>query len=186
MTKLQMAALARASMPERERKDFYLYIDEFQNFITPSIATILSEARKYRLSLTLAHQYIGQLVEGNDTKIRDAVLGTVGTLAAFRVGVEDAEIFAKQLAPVFDEHDVINIERFNAYLKLLIDNTASRAFNMQTLPPSPGNPEVAKAIRQLSRLRNGRDRASVEQEIIERTKLGVAAAPPQPIGEKLN
>ncbi len=185
VTKLQMAALARASQPEAQRKDFYLYIDEFQNFITPSIATILSEARKYRLSLTLAHQYLGQLVEGNDTKIRDAVLGTVGTLAAFRVGVEDAEVFAKQFAPVFNEYDVINIERYNAYLKLLVDNTASRAFNMQTLPPRPGNPEVAASIRQLSRLKYGRLREEIEEEILERTQLGAAAAPPQPIGERL-
>jgi hypothetical protein len=186
VTKLQMAALARASMPESQRNDFYLYIDEFQNFITPSIATILSEARKYRLSLTLAHQYLGQLVEANDTKIRDAVLGTIGTLVAFRVGVEDAEVFAKQFAPVFNAYDVINIERFNAYLKLLINNSASRAFNMQTLPPTPGNPEVAAAIRQLSRLKHGRARAEVEKEILERTQLGAAAAPPQPIGERLS
>jgi type IV secretory pathway TraG/TraD family ATPase VirD4 len=172
VSKIQMAALARADIPEAERKDFYLYVDEFQNFITDSIATILSEARKYKLNLTLANQYLNQLVQKGDTKIRDAVLGTVGTLAAFRIGVEDAEIMAKQFAPVFNEYDLVNIERFNAYIKLLVDNTASRAFNMATYPPSNSDPALAARIKEVARRRYGIDRTAVEQEIMERTQLG--------------
>jgi predicted ATPase len=175
VSKLQMAALGRADLPESERHDFYLYIDEFQNFITDSIATILSEARKYRLCLTIAHQYMGQLVQNNDTKIRDAVIGNVGTIALFRIGIDDAEALEKEFAPTFNAYDLINVPQYTAYVKLLIDNTASRPFNMNTLPPQKGDPKLAAAIKQLSRLKYGRDRASVEAEILERTQLGVAA-----------
>src|SRR3990167_2233313 len=102
VSKLQMAALARADMPEAERHDFFLYIDEFQNFITDSIATILSEARKYRLDLTIAHQYMGQLVDDKGrSAIRDAVLGNAGTMSVFRIGTEDTEVLAKEFAPTF-------------------------------------------------------------------------------------
>lgn len=176
VSKLQMAALSRADLPEAERHDFYLYIDEFQNFITDSIATILSEARKYRLNLIIAHQYMGQLVEkgGQDTKIRDAVLGNAGTMMCFRIGIEDAEVMAKEFAPTFNEYDLVNAEKYTAYLKLLIDNQASRPFTMQTVPPEKGDIEVASAIKELSRLRYGRDKFLVEQEIIERTRLGEA------------
>lgn len=172
VSKLQMAALARADMKESERKDFYLYIDEFQNFITDSIGTILSEARKYKLNLILANQYLGQLAQHNETKIRDAVLGTIGTLAAFRIGVEDAEIMAKQFAPVFSEYDLINIDRFNAYVKLLINNASSKAFNMATFPPKVGEPQMATYIREISRLKYGRERRLIEGDILERTRLG--------------
>ncbi|MFH0951749.1 MAG: type IV secretion system DNA-binding domain-containing protein [Patescibacteria group bacterium] len=172
VSKLQMAALRRADMAESNRKDFYLYIDEFQNFITDSIATILSEARKYRLNLTLAHQYIGQLVEKNDTKIRDAVFGNVGTMVSFRVGVEDAEILAKQFEPVVKQNDLINIEKFNAYVKLLVDNSVTRAFTMQTYPPSYSDPLVAQAIREHSRTKYGRPADIVEKEIMEHSRLG--------------
>lgn len=178
--KLTAAAFARVYIPEKDRRTFYLYIDEFQNYTTPSIATILSEARKYRLSLILAHQYIGQLVEKQDTKIRDAVFGNVGTMACFRIGVDDAEIMAKQFAPVFGEYDVVNIERFNAYMRLLINNTAARAFNMAAMYPKKGDKKIAATIRELSRLKYGRDRTIVESEILERSKLGdskKAAAP---------
>ncbi len=175
VSKLQMAALARAKIPAEKRRDFYLYIDEFQNFVTDSIATILSEARKYRLGLILAHQYISQLImNNNDTKVKDAVFGNAGTLVIFRVGVEDAEAIAKELAPVFNAHDVINIEKYTAYVKLLIDNTASRPFNMKTLPPLPKNPELGEKYKQLSRLKYGRPREEVEREILKRTKLGEA------------
>jgi hypothetical protein len=172
VTKLQMAALARADMPEADRNDFYLYIDEFQNFVTDSIATILAEARKYRLDLIMAHQYIGQLVQNNDTRVRDAIFGNVGTIVSFRIGVDDSETIAKQLAPVVSEFDVLNIEARNAYIRLMIDNTAQRAFNFKTFPPRPGDPRVAEALIQLSRLKYGRDRAIVEAEIIERSQLG--------------
>ncbi|MBI4268673.1 type IV secretion system DNA-binding domain-containing protein [Candidatus Uhrbacteria bacterium] len=172
VTKLQMAALARANMPEKDRSDFFLYIDEFQNFITDSIATILSEARKYRLDLILGHQFIAQLVpKQGDTKVRDAVFGNVGTIVSFRVGVDDSELIAKQMAPVFNEFDVMNIEQYTAYIRLMIKNTAARPFNMKTFAPPKGDPTVAGAIRQLSRLKYGRDRALVEAETLERSQL---------------
>ena len=173
VSKLQMAALSRADQPEEQRRDFYLYIDEFQNFVTDSLATILSEARKYHLNLTMAHQYISQLTHENNTKIRDAVFGNAGTISAFRVGVEDAEIMAKEFAPVFNEFDVINIDRFHAYVKLMISGTASRPFNMQTLPPpGGGSAELASAVRHLAKLKCGRPRAEVEAEIGDRARLG--------------
>jgi hypothetical protein len=170
VSKIQMAAMSRANMPKEQRKDFYLYVDEFQNFTTDSIATILSEARKYLLDLVLAHQYVGQLVKNNDTKIRDAVFGNVGTMAAFRVGVDDTEVLAKEFAPVFDENDIINVEQFTANIKLLIDNTASRPFNMNTILPPHGNAQIVPMLKELSRLKYGRDRATVEAEIKERAQ----------------
>lgn len=179
VSKLQMAALSRADISESQRRPFYLYVDEFQNFVTDSFATILSEARKYQLGLIMAHQYLGQLVaaapgsSATSSKIRDAVFGNVGTMVCFRIGVEDAEIMAKEFAPVFNEFDVINIERFNAYIKLMIHNTASRPFNMATLPPPPGgSAEVAQAVKELSRLKYGRPRSTVTAEILERSQLG--------------
>lgn len=184
VSKLQMVALSRANLPESQRPDFYLYLDEFQNFITDSIATILSEARKYKLNLTLAHQYMGQLQAGQDTRVRDAVLGNVGTMIAFRIGIEDAEILAKQFAPVFDAFDLVNQGRFNAYVKLLIDNSAAKSFSLRTFPPSPGNPAVGRALRQLSQLKYGRERQAVEAEILIRTKLGEAEATLPPLTER--
>jgi hypothetical protein len=176
VSKLQMAALERAELPEEERHDFYLYIDEFQNFITDSIATILSEARKYRLDLIIAHQYMKQLEDNKGkTAVRDAVLGNAGTIVCFRIGPEDAEVLQKEFAPVFGMHDLLNIEQFTAYAKLLIDNTAAKPFNMMTYPPEPGNKELAAAIKELSRLKYGRPREIVEAEIAERAQLGVAA-----------
>ncbi len=189
VSKLQMAALSRADLPEEERHDFYLYIDEFQNFITDSISTILSEARKYRLELIIAHQYMGQLTGGKegaqDAKIRDAVLGNAGTMVSFRIGVEDAEIMAKEFAPIFSEYDVINIEQYTCYLKLLVDNQSTKAFNMHTYPPIKGDPAIAEAIKQLSRLKYGRDRAIVEAEILERSQLGETTSSQGPlVGER--
>ncbi|MFA6553334.1 MAG: type IV secretion system DNA-binding domain-containing protein [Patescibacteria group bacterium] len=173
VSKLQMSAMKRVGIPENQRNDFYLYIDEFQNFVTDSIATILSEARKYRLDLTMAHQYISQLVrENNDTKIRDAVFGNAGTIVAFRAGVEDAETLAKEFEPVFNEYDVINVEMYTANVKLLIDNTSSKPFNMMTYPPTVGDPVLASQIVELSRAKYGREKKSVEAEIMERSRLG--------------
>ena len=172
VTKLQMAALSRVNIPEKDRNDFYLYIDEFQNFITDSIATILSEARKYRLDLILAHQYIAQLTpKQGDTKVRDAIFGNVGTIVCFRVGVDDSELIAKQMAPVFNEFDVMNIDKYTAYLRLLINNTAARPFDIKMFPQPKGDEQIAHAIRQLSRLKYGRDKALVEAEIMERSQL---------------
>ncbi len=164
--KLLMAAFSRIDIPEEERKDFYLYMDEFQNFATDSIATILSEARKYRLCLILAHQFIGQLTD----KIRDAVFGNVGSMASFRIGAEDAEFLVKQFEPVFDANDLINISNFNAYVKLMLNNETSKPFSIATYPPEKGNTETAQAVKELSRLKYGRDKTAVEREIGERWK----------------
>jgi len=187
ISKIQMAAMARADMPEEQRKDFYLYVDEFQNFITDSISVILSEARKYRLCLNMAHQYMGQLSSsssvsgkgGGDTKIKDAILGTVGTMAVFKIGIEDAEVLSKEFKPVFNEFDLINVEKFNAFVKLLVNNQPTRPFNMKTIAPQKGNSEIAEAIRKLSRLKYGRPKEIVEAEIMERSQLGSTAAPPE-------
>jgi hypothetical protein len=177
VAKLQMAALGRADIAEADRKDFYLYIDEFQNFITDSISTILSEARKYKLDLIIAHQYMGQLMDDKGhAAIRDAVLGNAGTICSFRIGPDDAEILEKEFAPTFGSYDLINVEQYTAYTKLLIDNIASRPFNMLMYPPQKGNSELAAAIKELSRLKYGRDRRMIEAEILDRTKLGVAAS----------
>jgi hypothetical protein len=179
VSKLQMAAMSRADIPEETRRDFYLYVDEFQNFVTDSFATILSEARKYRLSLIMAHQFISQLSaekEGSsvqDSSMRDAVFGNAGTMICFRIGVEDAEIMAKEFAPVFNEFDVINIDRYNAYVKLMIKGTGSRPFNMQTYPKPEGADVAGAAVmRNLSRLKYGRPRSEIQKDILERTKLG--------------
>jgi len=180
VSKIQMAALERASLPEDERHDFYLYIDEFQNFITDSIATILSEARKYRLNLIVAHQYLKQLEDNKGkTGVRDAVLGNAGTIVTFRIGPEDAEILQKEFAPVFGAYDLINVEQYTAYIKMLIDNTAAKPFNMNTYPPLHGNKELAAAIKELSRLKYGRPRELVEAEIMERAQLGAPQNQPE-------
>ena len=171
--KILMSALGRADMPKEKRKNFFLYIDEFQNFTTNSICSILSEARKYGLALTIAHQYIGQLVINNDTKIKDAVFGNVGTMALFRIGPEDAEFLEKEFSPVFNQFDLINIEMFTAYVKLLINNSASKPFSMKCPWPIAGNanPELAKKIKILSRLKYGKHRDMVEAEIMRRAKI---------------
>jgi hypothetical protein len=167
--KILMAALSRVDIPEDQRKDFYLYIDEFQNFLTEGISIILSEARKYRLNLTIAHQFIGQLVKNNDTRIRDAIFGNVGTTVCFRIGIDDAEIIAKRFSPIFDEYDVINIPNASAYVKLLIDNASPPAFNL-FIPARnyPSDRELGEQIRSLSRLKYGRPREAIEAEIRER------------------
>ena len=170
--KILAASLSRTDMKKEDRKDFYLYIDEFQNFTTDSISSILSEARKYNLNLIMAHQYIGQLVKNNDTSIKDAVFGNVGTWVSFKVGSEDAEAIVKEFEPVFNEYDLINIEKYTAYIKLLVDNSALRPFSMKTIMPLPGveRNDVAEKMRQLSRLKYGQDRMIIEAEIMRRTR----------------
>ena len=160
--KLLMAALSRTDMAEEKRKDFYLYIDEFQNVTTDSIATILSEARKYRLDLTITHQFIGQLKE----EIKKAVFGNVGSVINFRIGSDDAEFMAKQFKPIFNEQDLLNIDNYNCYVKLLINGATSMPFSMKTLPPGAGDKEIAEIIKEISRTKYGRPRAEIEQEII--------------------
>jgi len=159
--KLLMASLSRVDTPENLRKDFYLYIDEFQNVTTDSIATILSEARKYRLNLTIAHQFIAQLEED----IKKAVFGNVGSMATFRIGVEDADFLEKQFEPAFNSYDLINIDNYNAYLKLLVAGQTARPFNIATLPFKNGDPAFGDEIARLSSLKFGRPREEVENEI---------------------
>ena len=167
VSKMQMAALSRADVPESERNDFYLYIDEFQNVTTDSISVILSEARKYRLNLIIAHQFIAQL----DEKIRDAVFGNVGSLVAFTIGAPDAETIGKQFEPDVSQNDLINIENRNAYVRLMIDGMVSRPFTLQALAPmGQANPKISEAIRQLSRLKFGMDKRIVEAKVRERIK----------------
>ncbi|MEI6597048.1 MAG: type IV secretory system conjugative DNA transfer family protein [bacterium] len=170
--KILMSALSRTDMPQEKRVDFYLYIDEFQNFTTDSVNSILSEARKYNLNLIIAHQYLGQLVKGQDTSIKNAVFGNVGTWMLFKIGSEDAEIMAKEFAPVFNQYDLINIEKYTSYVKLLVDNTATRPFSMSTTWPLPGikREDVANKIKSLSRLKYGQDRNIIEAEIMNRAK----------------
>ena len=171
--KILMSALSRTDIPREKRKDFYLYIDEFQNFTTDSICSILSEARKYALNLIIAHQYLGQLTKGQDTSIKDAVFGNVGSWILFKIGSEDAEIMTKEFSPVFNQYDLINIEKYTAYVKLLVNNTACRPFSMQTIWPLPGIvvDGLAGKIKNLSRLKFGQDRNIIEAEIRRRTHI---------------
>jgi len=136
VTRFQQAAMSRVDIPnEDDRQDFYMYIDEFQNFSTDSFASILSEARKYHFSLTLAHQYIAQLARDNNTTVKDAIFGNVGTFIVFRVGAEDAEFLEKEFEPVFDAKDMVNLPRFNTYTKLMINGVAGKPFSTLTFPP---------------------------------------------------
>jgi len=165
--KLLMAALSRVDQTESQRKDFYLYIDEFQNFTTESIGIILSEARKYRLNLTVAHQFIKQLKEN----IRDAVFGNVGSIVSFRIGPDDAEFMKNKFEPVFTPQDLINIDNLNAYVSLLINGQTTRPFNIKLETDNvfnAGNEQMGKMVKELSRIKFGRPREEVEKEIQER------------------
>jgi len=167
ITKLQLAVMGRVDIPEEQRKDFYLYVDEFQNFANESFAGILSEARKYRLNLILTHQYINQLIFDNNTSMRDAIFGNVGTIISFRVGAEDAEFLEKEFDPVFLLNDIVNLSKYYIYLKLMIDGIAGDAFSAVTLPPfnlSETEKNAEKVIR-ISRERYGRSRAEIEEKI---------------------
>ncbi|MFA6081942.1 MAG: TraM recognition domain-containing protein [Patescibacteria group bacterium] len=167
VSKLQVAAMSRADVPEDQRPPFYLYVDEFQNFTTDAFASILSEARKYGLALSLANQYIEQLTE----QIRNAVVGNAGTIVAFRVGAADAEFLVHEFQPLVED-DLINIDKYNFYLKLLIDNRAERPFNCEVLPPdTTGTAAMADAVRHASRTTYGQDEKVVEAQIIERSKV---------------
>jgi hypothetical protein len=167
--KILMAALSRVDVANADdRRDFYLYIDEFQNFATDSISTILSEARKYRLNLTVAHQFIAQLTD----KIRDSVFGNVGSMLSFRVGVQDAEFLEKQFTPAFDRNDLVNIDNLNAYAKLLIGGQTARPFNMKIPGTSwgGGDKELAHKLKEYSRVKYGQDRQVVEDDIYKRLR----------------
>ena len=164
VTKIQLASMSRVDVPEEQRKDFYLYVDEFQNFATDSFADILSEARKYRLNLIIAHQYIEQLGE----VVKPAVFGNVGTIICFRVGAADAEELVKEFTPVFTEEDLVNLPKYEAYLKLMIDGVASDPFSARGLPPLATEERTDnrdKAIK-VSRERYTKSREVVEDKIM--------------------
>ncbi len=170
--KILSAAMSRADMPEHLRKDFYLYVDEFQNFATDTFATILSEARKYRLNLIVANQFIGQMQED----VKNAIFGNVGTIMAYRVGVTDANFLQHEFSPVFNEQDLVNIEAQTLYVKTQVKSEPIPPFSMNVHMDLDAwkarqRSDVARAIREYSRLTYGRDRVSVEHEIAIRAKL---------------
>ena len=174
--KLLMAALSRIDIDEKDRKDFYLYIDEFQNFTTDSISVILAEARKYRLDLTVAHQYIKQLKES----IRDAIFGNVGSMAVMRIGADDAEYLKNKFEPVFSPQDLMNIDNFNAYVSLIMNNVIQRPFNIRIQKEivfGAGNPDLVKLISSASKLKYGRPRDEVENEINAKYESNTSARP---------
>ena len=166
ITKLQLAAMNRVNLPIEKRRDFYLYVDEFQNFSTESFANILSEARKYRLNLILAHQYISQLVNDRNTKVRDAVFGNVGTIACFRIGADDAEYLEREFTPEFVAQDLVNLAKYHIYVKLMIDGVASKPFSAQTLEPAePAAESFKDVIIENSRNKYAAPRSTVEEKI---------------------
>jgi hypothetical protein len=170
--RILISAMSRQELAEEKRRDFYLYVDEFQNFATPDFAQILSEARKYRLNLIVANQFIGQMEE----EVKNAVFGNVGTLIGFRVGVTDANYLQHEYQPTFNESDLINIDRYNAYVKTNVHNEPVKPFSMDltkdmTKVNASRNEKVAAAIIQLSRLKYGRSRELVEAEISQRARL---------------
>jgi hypothetical protein len=170
--KILAAAMNRTDVPEEQRRDFYLYVDEFQNFATPDFATMLSEARKYHLSICVANQFIGQIEE----EIKNAIFGNVGTKICFRVGVQDASYLQHEFQPEFSESDLINIDKFNAYVKTMVHNEPLPAFSVDMnkdleAEKKLANPRIAEIIKEMSRLKYGRDVEEVEEEITRRAKL---------------
>lgn len=169
VTKFQIDAMSRADIPEKDRKDFYLYVDEFQNFATKSFATILSEARKYRLALTVAHQYVGQLmIAGNDSSLRDAVFGNVGSMVSFQVGSDDAEDLSLQFEEMATAKDILSLPKYHAYIRLMIDGIPSKPFSVATLAPPkyPQDEGRVETLRNLSRERYAQKRSVVEEKIM--------------------
>ena len=169
VTKFQIDAMSRADIPEAERRDFFLYVDEFQNFATETFATILSEARKYRLSLTMANQYVSQLLIGDgNTKLRDAVFGNVGSLLSFQVGSDDAEGLSLQFEEAVTINDILSLPKYHAYMRLMIDGVPSKPFSVGTLPPPDfeQDPGRVGVLRALSRERYAEKRSAVEERIL--------------------
>jgi len=169
VTKFQIDAMSRADIPEKDRKEFYLYVDEFQNFATKSFATILSEARKYKLALTMAHQYVGQLtIAGNDSSLRDAVFGNVGSMISFQVGSDDAEDLSLQFEEMVTQNDILSLPKYHAYVRLMIDGISSKPFSVSTLAPPKFEQDEKRVetIRALSRERYAQKRADVEEKIM--------------------
>ncbi len=170
VTRLQLAAMERVDMPEKDRQDFYLYVDEFQNFATTSFANILSEARKYRLNLIVAHQYIEQLEE----EVRDAIFGNVGTIIAFRVGAADADFMETEFAPRFTPEDLVNLGKYDIYLKLMIDGAASEPFSATTLPPIAKRTGSEDKVIKVSRERYATPRDKIEEKVIRWSGMGTS------------
>jgi hypothetical protein len=168
VTQIQLAALSRADIPEASRRPFYVYVDEFHDYLTLSFADILSGSRKYGLNLVLAHQHLSQL----DEQLKGAILGNAGTIISFRVGVEDAEILAKEFYPVFSESDLINLPNHHIYLKLLIDGAPSEPFSAFTLPPRAKRTSHKQEIIESSRQRYARPRKDVEWELLRPRSQG--------------
>lgn len=170
--KFQAAAMGRADMPEADRQDFALYVDEFQNFATDSFESILSEARKYRLNLVLANQFLTQLTD----KIREAIIGNIGTVISGRIGITDAEILVKKFAPTFDAEDLTKLPNYQTIASVMINNVPSAAFSMSLVPPmGNSNQQLIDALKKLSSAKHGRPRAQVEKEIYARLGAGDAA-----------
>ena len=167
ITKIQLAAMERVRIPEESRRDFYLYVDEFQNFVTDAFAGILSEARKYRLNLTVAHQYTAQLVADKSSAVRDAVFGNVGTMIVFRVGSDDAEFLESEFDPEFTPQDIVNLPNYKVYIKLMIDGVTSRPFSAKTLPSmvKSGDKKIEEEVIKSSRVLYCRSKGVVEREI---------------------
>jgi len=168
--KILMAAMSRQNVPEEQRRDFYLYVDEFQNFATQDFAQILSEARKFHLNLTVANQFISQM----EDEVKNAVFGNVGTICTFRVGISDANFLIRQYQPTFSEHDLLNLEMANAYMKTIINGTPVDPFSVKIAAEErkvPGNPKVAEMVKKLSSLKYGQPRIVVEAEIARRARL---------------
>lgn len=170
--KILVAAMSRQDMPMEQRKDFFLYVDEFQNFATPDFAQILSEARKYRLNLIVANQFIGQMEE----EIKNAIFGNVGTVASFRVGVTDANYLQHEFQPIFNEQDLLNIDKFNAYMRTIVHGEPVRPFSLDTTKDiqkekALENPRVAELVKELSRLKYGKSVQTIETEIATRARL---------------
>lgn len=170
--KILMAAMSRQDVPEEQRPDFYLYVDEFQNFATPDFAVILSEARKYHLNLTVANQFVGQIEE----EVKQAVFGNVGTLVSFRVGVTDANFLQHEFAPTFNEADLTNVERYHVFIKTIVNNEPMPPFSMDltkdmSVEDKRRNVKVGEMIKQLSRLKYGKDKDLIEEEVVTRARL---------------
>ncbi|MBI2415773.1 MAG: type IV secretion system DNA-binding domain-containing protein [Candidatus Kerfeldbacteria bacterium] len=181
ITKLQIAAMSRVDIPEEDRKDFYLYVDEFQNFATDSFAGILSEARKYRLCLIMAHQYLEQLGD----VVKAAVFGNVGTIVVFRVGATDATEMEPEFAPQFTAQDLVNLKKYTFCLRLMIDGVATEPFSGIGLPPVTGETDVFDKIIRVSRERYARPRAMVEERILRWSGVEITGAI-KPAGEEAN
>jgi len=160
ITKFQLDAMSRASIPEKDRKDFYLYVDEFQNFATEALSTILSEARKYRLNLTMANQYIAQMPD----EVRDAVFGNVGSILSFQVGFDDAEYVSQQFGEEVLPSDLVSLSKYTAYMRLLVDGMPSKTFSLDTLPP----PQFEKDMERIANITKvSRERYSKKVTLIQ-------------------